>query len=1074
VQLACAQSINALLSFPKRAKTLIHLGAVGVLVYLCNNKMADYIGEWCAYSLLLLCYADEATCSVKVLVEGVLPSVLKLCDERATDLTRSFCATALAVITHNPLIDTSSSIPILVYMLNQAGEEQIKTDCASALYNLASSTVNCEEMLAAGALLPIIQLTKSDHLDTKIRCAAILSRLTAYHEYHDLMTKNDLRRLLDLSTVDFVETQRRVVITLSNLSENVLVRNMLLEIPETCEAMKLLISRPDDMIRGGCSSILCNLSSAVGSEPDIVQAGVVPTLLVTALLASDKMDCKTVCVKALVNLLADPTCHASMVKDGLIWALSTLAGLGDEDLTMLCAQSLSNLSRQYAKNILDSAVAVKVVMDFLVNKNTEILKYGSRLLLNMLQTTTEEDEDFRSQAVERMAIVSDNNEEVSRLTILCLCLASQSEACRGVIVRCGILHSIDAGAIFRDPQLSYAYLTMFGNIAQNPLMRVRLLDRSSVNKFNEMSKTSDLHIHVALAKAMYYVSCSKANIAFFSERAGSGLEDADQGVLGIVQRLMRNVGESIREEIYLYLSAFMYNLTTEPDYANAFVNQGILQALVDFWPEAIKEFKTARLVVLAVMNVACGRVNTVKVVEQAGAMKLLTFLVKCRDATDKTRHYVFSDHEVHVWTAAVRNLANVIANHKTMADAGLVECLVTVAKEAYDTLRPRDSKGNLAPPPPLATIDDMEAIIRNSTAALRSMTYHEGMQELLASTGAIDIIIMASSKDLDEQSLNIGVNLLHEIESESWKNGTRGIIKDGRTDVVPDMCQCEDLLGAATAVELDFDTGHEKVAKMVVSIHTGDTTIESNQFEDKRDLTETVALLYSGEKEDGTTEGFAILPKIEVPLSELESDIHVIVADPRGNTGPFSADGSDAELSARRLDSAADVAVAPVSPTPLAASLAASPESSAAGDPAAGNIFSSPVSLTIQTAGAGSHSLPGITSPAGAAHSCSPAPASEIDRGARLERMPDIHSPVAGTDFQMVGSPNSSGGGGGGGGSSTNTPSKACKGSGHKRPKSPSRLQKFDKLVDIIALSRQTRGAYIDDVANTWNEVSKF
>jgi hypothetical protein len=274
-------------------------------------------------------------------------------------------------------------------------------------------------------------------------------------------------------------------------------------------------------------------------------------------------------------------------------------------------------------------------------------------------------------------------------------------------------------------------------------------------------------------------------------------------------------------------------------------------------------------------------------------------------------------------------------------------------------------------------------------------------------------------------------------------------------------------------VELDFDTGHEDVAKMVVSINTGDTTIGSNQLEEKRDLTETVALLYSGEKEDGMTEGFAILPKIEVSLSELEGDIHVIVADPSENTGPFSADGSDTELSVRRLDSAADVAVAPVSPSPHAASLAASPESSA------GNIFSSPVSLTIQTAGAGSHGLPGIMSPLGGAHSRSPAPASEMDRGARLERMPDIHSPMtatlAGTDYQTVGPPDSSsGGGGGGGGSGTNTPSKACKGSGHKRPKSPSRLQKFDKLVDIIALSRQTRGAYIDDVANTWNEVSKF
>ena len=110
---------------------------------------------------------------------------------------------------------------MLVYLLRNEKDEEVKTDCATALYNLAVSEANCEEMLGSGALLPIISLTKSHHLATKIRCAAILSRLTSYPEYHDILSKEDLRRLLNLSTIDALETQKRVVMTLSNLSVNV-------------------------------------------------------------------------------------------------------------------------------------------------------------------------------------------------------------------------------------------------------------------------------------------------------------------------------------------------------------------------------------------------------------------------------------------------------------------------------------------------------------------------------------------------------------------------------------------------------------------------------------------------------------------------------------------------------------------------------------------------------------------------------------------------------------------------------------------------------------------------------------
>ena len=77
--------------------------------------------------------------------------------------------------------------------------------------------------------------------------------------------------------------------------------------------------------------------------------------------------------------------------------------------------------------------------------------------------------------------------------------------------------------------------------------------------------------------------------------------------------------------------------------------------------------------------------------------------------------------------------------------------------------------------------------------------------------------------------------------------------------------------------------------------------------------------------------------------------------------------------------------------------------------------------------------------------------------------MPDIRSPQPNGGAQL--SPMRSGTGEG------FQPASSGK---KQKTKGPTRLDKFDKLVSIIALSKRTKGAYIDEVANTWNEVSKY
>ena len=100
-------------------------------------------------------------------------------------------------------------------------------------------------MLSAGALMPIVHLTQSEFMLTKIKCAAILSRLSLHSQYYSQFARDDvLNVLLELASVDHTLTQRRVVIAISNLSQSLDLRKMLLNLKTTPHRIKTLISKP--------------------------------------------------------------------------------------------------------------------------------------------------------------------------------------------------------------------------------------------------------------------------------------------------------------------------------------------------------------------------------------------------------------------------------------------------------------------------------------------------------------------------------------------------------------------------------------------------------------------------------------------------------------------------------------------------------------------------------------------------------------------------------------------------------------------------------------------------------------
>lgn len=805
----CAESICSLFQNESVLGRLIEQGAVNVVVSLSQNDFDEVTGQLCAFALFQL--SSSELCPVHLMADGILPCLIRLCQSPSTK-TKRFCGAALWSMTikkrlddgvYVKALDVSSAIPVLVHMLRTVDEEAIKVDCASALYNLADVDANCDSMLQAGALIPVVNLTKRDYLQTKIKCAAILSRLSCHDKYYrEFASEPVLEVLLKLSCLEHALTQRRVVIAVSNLSQFPELRTMLLKLKAT-EYIISLASKPDEHIRRGCAAIICNMSFEEGSEAAMIKAGVVSTLLITALVTSDQLQTKLICAKALVNLMYDPSSYEKMVEERVIWGLGNLTRQDDQDILNMCAKALCNLSceRDYARKMLSSSSTVNSIMK-LINQdgNIELQRYSGRILTNILMQTDDSDEKFRREAVLNMVNMSKcKDKEVSEMCIYCLCLASQSESSRAYIISTEVLKNIDVSSFFNDPSVSYAYLTMFGNIANNPLMRIQVLDDHSISRFHAICELHNINLDIAVINALYCLSCAEENLPRL----------INQHVLEIIE-IVWNADHDMSDDLLHHIVAFLFNLSTDYNMLGVLVRQGIVKLFVSLWDQAKRKIHTATLVIASICHLSIGNVNTAQMVRE-GCTEILCFTAFAQKE-DNYQLYRFDHDLVERCSAAFRNLCISIPNQADMVEAGAIEAIVRLITLNGESL------------------DDPNFVTtrRNCASALRSMTYNTAIRQSLVQSGAIRIILQDLKRNFAPGELQMGMDLLCELEAESWCNGSRGQQKESRAEYIEPMPLYTRLLGGISNVDLNIGMKNADSKKYLVKIDLQEPPIETS------------------------------------------------------------------------------------------------------------------------------------------------------------------------------------------------------------------------------------------------------
>jgi hypothetical protein len=232
-----------------------------------------------------------------------------------------------------------------------------------------------------------------------------------------------------------------------------------------------------------------------------------------------------------------------------------------------------------------------------------------------------------------------------------------------------------------------------------------------------------------------------------------------------------------------------------------------------------------------------------------GCTEILCFVTQFQNEP-KYSNYRFDHELVERCSSAFRNLSISIPNQAKMVEAGAIECIVSLITLNGESLD--------AP--------DFVMTRRNCASALRSMTYNTAIRLQLVQSGAIKIILQDLKRNFAPGELQMNMELLCELEAESWCNGSRGQQKESRAAFIESAPMYTRLLGGISNVHLNIDMKSADRKKYLVKVNLQEPPIETSGA--RQALEDGFQTLVSFGEDDTITTAAMEYPKIDLPTEE--------------------------------------------------------------------------------------------------------------------------------------------------------------------------------------------------------------
>ncbi|KAG6973720.1 hypothetical protein JG688_00003399 [Phytophthora aleatoria] len=452
-----------------------------------------------------------------------------------------------------------------------------------------------------------------------------------------------------------------------------------------------------------CTLALCRLSSFAGLESRLIEQGAIQTVMVLALVATDSITIKALCIMTLANCLVDvtPHCLQSLIGHGIIWALSSLCTVEYPEVNYVCAVSLCNLSAHSSKipKFLDAGapkalvhllshnggadaaedaaivlVTVKTIANLVANEKLcqAFLNEGLEKHLSMHFSSPESSEELRQLAAMILLRVTSANDAVispERVKLTMLLWMEQI---------------ID----MKDEDLVRNCMLTVHDLTSNSSLDVAELDVPHILRILvqvlQRHHTHNAHIVTLCLSALYNLSCQLAALPMImqseilpflrqqvpltettlaAQRRKSASSAHPPPLSTIVSS---NLSANVQLCCLVLHNLSCYHATDDEEVLAALVSCHAVATLHDIYFGPYDGLKETTAV--AICNIAVGKVNSTRVLEGHAGRVLLHFI--------RSEHFLPTQYRL--MAATLRKLSNAPGNQSYLLNAHIANAMVYI------------------------------------------------------------------------------------------------------------------------------------------------------------------------------------------------------------------------------------------------------------------------------------------------------------------------------------------------------------------------------------------------------------
>ncbi|KAH8071893.1 ubiquitin-protein transferase [Aureococcus anophagefferens] len=344
-RMRCAATLCKLASVEANVGLMVEEGVVPAFIDMLQTRDQEIVKHCCA----ALCRLAHEGSSAVTIAEGAVPHVIAGCGEGSDAATRQSCCAVLSAVSahepcRRPLCAMGTLGALVALARDRAADDTTRLRCAVAFANLSHEPTVQGEMVAAGIVPVVAELSNSYCEENQLYCARALCNLGCHAGSEEAIVKQGgvaaLMMICMVRAVSHLTKQVCAKALLNLLCTPAVRENWLPALAKEglVQACSVLSRLSEEETMRVCASIFCTLSAQgpAGRAPGRAAVDAAGRL---RLMRSRDRTTQVVCGKTACNLLGHVDSQQPAVRAGAVSVLTSLCTLGDPEAEVAAADA---------------------------------------------------------------------------------------------------------------------------------------------------------------------------------------------------------------------------------------------------------------------------------------------------------------------------------------------------------------------------------------------------------------------------------------------------------------------------------------------------------------------------------------------------------------------------------------------------------------------------------------------------------------------------------------------------------------------------------------------------------------